>query len=107
MTTPGERDPERLYADIARELVAEPGVELGRAFATEALKFEGKIFAMLHRGRLVVKLPVDRCVDLVAADRAAPFESGGRRMKGWVSIGPDEAERWREYADEALAFVRS
>ena len=106
MTASGERDPGRLYADIARELVAEPGVELGRAFSSEVLKVEGKIFAMLNRGRLVVKLPVDRCVDLVAADRAVPFESGGRRMKEWVSIGVEEADHWHGYADEALAFVR-
>ena len=106
MTTAGERDPERLFADIAREVLALPGVEQSRAFHAQALKVEGKIFAMLVDGRLVVKLPVDRCVDLVAADRAVPFESGGRRMKEWVSIPVDEAERWPEYADEALAHVR-
>jgi hypothetical protein len=68
---------------------------------------EGKIFAMLVEDRLVVALPVDRCTELVAADRAQPFESGGRRMKQWVSIPPmAEHDQWSEYADEALAFVR-
>ena len=42
---------------------------------------------MLVNDELVVKLPADRCVDLVASDAARPFESGGRRMREWVRIG--------------------
>jgi hypothetical protein len=101
-----EPDPERAFADLARSFLERPGISEGKAFHATALKVEDKIFAMLVDGRLVVKLPVDRCVDLVAADHAVPFESGGRRMKEWVVIAPEEQERWPDYAEEALGFVR-
>jgi hypothetical protein len=80
--------PERAFADIARRLGDERAVDEGGAFHASALKVEGKIFAMLVEDRLVVELPVDRCMELVAADRPQPFESDRRRMKQWVSIPP-------------------
>lgn len=65
-------------------------------------KVDGKTFAMIVRGALVVKLPRERVAELLASDVGCRFESGGRVMKEWVTIahGP-----WVELAREARRFV--
>ena len=44
----------------------EPDVDLRKAFASPALRVGERLFAMYVRGDLVVKLPADRCAQLVA-----------------------------------------
>ena len=92
---------------IATELRDEPDVEEGTGFGRQpGLRVGGKIFAMVHDGRLVVKLPPDRCKELAQAGGARPFEIGARRMREWVQVEPDAAHDWEQLAREALAFVR-
>ena len=55
----------------------------------------------------MVKLPAERCAALVASGEGRPFESGRRKMREWVSVGPDREEDWPALVDEALAFVRA
>jgi hypothetical protein len=98
---------EAAFESLATRLLREPDTEEGKAFHARAIKARGKIVAMLVGDRLVVKLPADRCEELVAAGVAEPFESGGRRMRQWVSIGDPGSGGWPELADEALAFGRS
>jgi hypothetical protein len=56
------------------------------------------------RGKLVVKLPAERCEALVA-EGAEPFVVGRRQMREWVAVEPGSHD-WRALAREALAFVR-
>jgi len=52
--------PDERYEDLIDELVGAAGVTPprgGAGFGRSALRYQGKIFAMLVRGRLVVKLP--------------------------------------------------
>jgi hypothetical protein len=54
------REPEQRYTDLVAGLLGTPGVTPpagGGGFGRSALRFEKKIFAMLVRGRLVLKLP--------------------------------------------------
>ena len=81
-----------------------PGRE-GR-FGRAALKVHGKIFAMLVRGRLVVKLPRARVDELVDAAEGERFDAGrARPMREWLSLAPDSQRDWQALAREALAFV--
>ena len=61
---------------------------------------------MLVEDRLVVKLPADRCSELVESGAARPFSSGRRKMREWVTIGDPDAKAWIAQAEEALRFVR-
>lgn len=99
---------EPAFSQIAAQLLGEPGVTEGTGFGSNAgLRVGGKIFAMLVRGELVVKLPAARCAELVAAGSARPFSSGkGRPLREWITVGDSAAADWRELATEALAFVR-
>jgi hypothetical protein len=91
---------------IANDLLGEPDIDEGTGFGKQpGLRVGGKIFAMEIGGALVVKLPADRCAELVAAGGAEPFQVGKKRMREWVAVEPG-AHDWPALAREALAFVR-
>lgn len=93
-------------AFAGRPGVALPGEDGTRGFGSSALKAGGSIFAMLTRGRLVVKLPRARVAALVASGAGEPFDAGkGRPMKEWLVVADAADDRWQDLAEEALAFV--
>jgi hypothetical protein len=58
---------ERLVSRFSSDpSVSPPSAGKGGKFGESALKVDGKIFAMLSRGELVVKLPRERVDELVA-----------------------------------------
>jgi hypothetical protein len=73
------------------------------------LKVDNRIFAMLVRGSLVVKLPAARVGSLVQMKQGRQFDPrrNGRLMKEWVVIPVVSQRQWHALAREALAFVRS
>ena len=77
-----------------------------RAFGSTSLKTDGKIFAMLVKDRLVVKLPAARVVELAGEGVGEPFDPGhGRIQKEWLSVAGAEPDQWRSLATESEAFV--
>ena len=109
------RTADERFASLVQRFLGEPGVtppeaEAGaRRFGSDALKVDGRIFAMVTNGTLVVKLPARRVSELLEAGEGASFDGGkGRPMKEWLTVDPaSDDERWRELANEALAFVRA
>lgn len=106
-----EIPPEERFDRLAGTFAGRPGVTLpgadgSRGFGSSALKAGGAIFAMLTRGRLVVKLPRTRVTELVASRAGEPFDAGkGRPMKEWLVVAEADDDAWRELAEEALVFV--
>jgi TfoX/Sxy family transcriptional regulator of competence genes len=75
-----------------------------RAFGSDALKVDGKIFAMMWHGALVVKLPAARVKEILTRKEGGPFDAGkGKPMREWVAVR--DAKRWLPLAREARAFV--
>lgn len=107
----GELRPEDRYADLVDELVGIAGVTPprgGSGFGRSALRFQNKIFAMLVRGRLVVKLPAGRVDALIAAGDGIRFDANkDTPMKEWFSLDPDCGRAWLPLSQEALDFARS
>jgi len=101
------RTPEQLWEPIAKDQLARRGVTAGTGFGTNAgLRVSGKIFAMLVRGELVVKLPRERVDELVEAGAARRFDAGkGRPMKEWASVPSSASRRWKALVEEARTFV--
>jgi hypothetical protein len=105
--TPPEERFERLVGAFAGHPgVTLPGADGGRGFGSSALRADGSIFAMLTRGRLVVKLPRTRVAELIASGAGLAFDAGkGRPMKEWVALDDADDATWLALAEEALAFV--
>ncbi len=107
--------PEERFAIVIEELLNNPGVTpppddsgTKKKFGSSGLRVHNKIFAMLVKGKLVLKLPGRRVEGLIASGDGAPFESGqGRVMKEWVTIEPTSQEEWLPLAREAMEFVAS
>ena len=77
-----------------------------RGFGADALKIDGKIFAALSKGRLLLKLPRERVDALIGSGIGERFSTGaGRPKKEWITIGADHAARWQPLAAEARQYV--
>ena len=102
--------PEERFATVIEELLGTPGVtppSEGKAFGSSGLKVHNKIFAMLVRDKLVVKLPksrVDALVDSGDGERYDPRHDG-RLMKEWLALESTSEQDWLSLAREAMQFV--
>jgi hypothetical protein len=114
----GERDARDVAADgvgtaterfnrLSERFLADPHVELGTGFGSNAgLRVRGRVFAMVVRDRLVVKLPAARVDELVSGGIATPFDAGkGRPMREWATVPGDADADWERLVGEAMAFV--
>jgi hypothetical protein len=98
------------YEDLIDDLLGEQGVTppRGRGFGRSAVRFNGKIFVMFVRGRLVLKLPEDRVDEMIAAGHGVRFDANkGTPMREWLSLDPASEQPWLPLATEALRYARS
>ena len=106
-------DPTTQFADLVDAMLrreatfgTDDGQGARRAFGSTSLKANGKIFAMLVKDQLVVKLPRQR-VDVVESGAGERFDPGhGRVQREWLVVASDSAKDWLAFAVEAEAFVR-
>ncbi|WP_426958373.1 TfoX/Sxy family protein [Muricoccus radiodurans] len=104
----GLNDAEVRYAALRAALAARHGPILSemKGFGASALSIDGRIFALLSRGRLVVKLPAARVDALATAGWGERWDMHrGRPAKEWFSVHPDHEAEWTHLAEEALRFV--
>lgn len=104
-------NPESRYADLVQKMAGSPGVTHiteGKGFGSSGqLKVRGRIFAMLVRGELVLKLPRARVDELVESGEGTRFDAGtGRPMREWFVLAPAATRRWLPLTKEALDFVQ-
>ena len=109
---PGQPDPVReRYEDLVDDLQGIDGVTPppgGSGFGRGSLRYRGKIFAMLVRGSLVVKLPAARVGELIESGAGTHFDANkGTPMKEWLCLDPESATDWLALAREALDFAQS
>ena len=102
---------EERWATLVETILAQGGATYGsdgpqRAFGATSLKTNGKIFAMLVKDRLVVKLDRRRVDELVEAGQGRHFDPGhGRLQKEWLDVDSESDDVWLDLATESEAFV--
>jgi TfoX/Sxy family transcriptional regulator of competence genes len=103
--TPSDIDPS--FAPVVAAFAKDRHVSRRKMFSSSSvLNVNGKIFAMLVRGKFVAKLPKDRVAELVSSGNGEYFDPGhGRLMKEWVAVGAGKA-LWVKLAKEAYRFVK-
>jgi TfoX/Sxy family transcriptional regulator of competence genes len=101
--------PDERFDELVTVFALEPHVtppDGSRGFGSHAVRVRGKIFAMVVRGHLVVKLPKDRVDELVESGDGVRFDANkGKPMKEWLTLDADSTLEWESLAREALVFV--
>jgi hypothetical protein len=106
MASDPERPPEALFQALVDRHGRPADAPARRGFGADALKIDGKIFAALSKGRLLLKLPRERVDALIESGVGERFSTGaGRPKKQWVTIGAEHAKLWQPLADEARQYV--
>jgi hypothetical protein len=96
---------EAVVAAFSRDRSVEPPSPKRSSFGSNGLRVDGRIFAMLVRADLVVKLPGPRVAELIETGRGEPFDAGkGRPMKEWVVVR-SAPSTWVDLAQEARRYV--
>jgi TfoX/Sxy family transcriptional regulator of competence genes len=103
------RTPEQTFERLVPERLRDPGVRVGRMYGSNprGLTVNGKIFAFMSEGRLVVKLSEERVAELAAKSVGEPHRLGKRVMKEWLALDAGASRRWRSVMIEAQKFVGS
>ncbi|MDB5074162.1 MAG: TfoX/Sxy family protein [Chloroflexi bacterium] len=106
--------PEERYATIVEalrgdaDIIQSSDLPRSKRFGSSELRMNNKIFAILVKGRLVVKLPRQRVDALIASGDGERFDPGhGRLMKEWLTVAPTSELEWLPLAREAMEFVAS
>ena len=102
--------PEQRYLALVDAFSDATGVTYAqqKGFGDRTMKVNGKIFAMLVRGQLVVKLPKARVIALVLSGEGQAFDANkGKPMKEWFRLAEDSGLNWLALSQEALDFVRA
>ncbi len=105
--------PAQRYEAIAETLLGGRGAvhsqsvsESKGTFGSTALTINGKIFVMLVKSQLVLKLPRLRVDELIDSGHGERFGAGrGRPLKEWIAVEPSTDVDCLALAREAMAFV--
>ena len=90
---------ERLAERVRDVLAGESGVSEQRMFGGLSFLLAGNLaVAVSSRGGLLVRVGQDAFEKALERPGTSPMEMGGRPMKGWVFVAPEELGRKRELA---------
>lgn len=103
----GGEDVDPRFAPVMAAFARDRQVTSGRMMASVGLKVNGKIFAMMSRGKFVAKLPEDRVDELVRSGAGEHFDPrrDGRSMREWIQLRGTQPS-WVALAAEAHRFVK-
>ncbi|TDD67086.1 hypothetical protein E1262_20120 [Jiangella aurantiaca] len=98
-----------LYEELTDDLLYDPAIGRATMMGYPCVRLAGRFLACYDdkAGRLVLKLPSERVVELVRAGTGDEFAPAGRVFREWVAIPTADRELWRVLLAEAVAFART
>jgi TfoX/Sxy family transcriptional regulator of competence genes len=97
---------EAAFEPIVNAFRGDAKVTTAKMFGSPGLKVNGKVFAMVVKGKPVVKLPKGRVDDLVSSGSGEYFNPGhGKLMKEWIAVTGTKPS-WVDLSREAYCFVK-
>jgi TfoX/Sxy family transcriptional regulator of competence genes len=90
---------------VIEEIDADTKAKRSAKLGLHGLTVNGRLFARFTRGTLVVKLPKERVVALVAARIGEHCDPGRGRLMKWLKVTSPKAS-WIDLAKESLDFVQ-
>ena len=97
---------EELYHKIAGEI---PDAKEGKMFGALCIKApNGKAAAMFYKNDMVFKLTGEPEKEARSLDGSKTFEPmEGRPMNGWIQLSYDYKDRWKEFAEASMEYVKT
>ncbi len=90
------------YAELREHFGDVDGVVVNSGRGAQGIKLGGKMFAMFHKGQLLVKLPPKRVQEVIASGDGLPHDPGtGKPMKNRVLIPDTHKHLWVQYCEES------
>lgn len=87
----------------------EPDLEAGKMMSSEAITYQGKVFAFFSRKKkMVFKLGKSFDPDCINIEIAVfgPFKNKAP-LDGWYEVPYSEMEQWETLAKRALTFIKN
>jgi len=99
--------PEAIFTSVQRSFAGRLDVKLvSGPDDAPLLKAAGESFAMLHGGKLVVRLHPMRCAELAEAGKGQLFVLDGKELEDWFAVEGIDAAEWTAHTMEGLAWAK-
>lgn len=96
------------YQELKKHFSKSKTVQLPGPKGAQGLKYKGKMFAMFHKGDLLVQLSPERVLEVIKAKRGKAHDPGtGKPMKDRVLIPATKKKSWIGFCEESLEYVQN
>ena len=93
------------YAELRQHFSKVEGVEVNAGRGAQGIKLGRKMFAMFHKGQLLVTLDPKRVTEVIASGDGLPHDPGtGKPMKNRVLIPDTNKSLWIAYCEESRQY---
>jgi hypothetical protein len=97
----------KLYDELTDDLLYDPAVGRSTMMGYPCVRRAGRFFASFdpRAEALVVKLPHERVLELIADGTGEPFAPNGRVFREWTTIPEPDPGVWEQLLAEARDFA--
>ena len=97
-----------VYQDLKKHFSRSKVVQLPGPKGAQGLKYKSKMFAMFHKGELLVQLSPERVQAVIKAKQGKAHDPGtGKPMKDRVLIQASKKKSWVKFCEESLKYVQN
>jgi hypothetical protein len=97
---------EDIYKEVKAHFALDKDVVVLSGSGAQGIKYEKKLFAMFTKGDLLIRLPPNRVIEVIASGDGLPYDPGtGKPMKNMVLIPVSKKDLWIKFCEEAKSSM--